>query len=47
MIERTGVRRTDPRLAEMVGKLNKYHKKHGAENTTLDNLNVDLSTFKE
>lgn len=47
VIERTGVRRTDPRLAEMVDKLNKYHKKHGAENTTLDNLNVDLSTFKE
>ena len=41
------MRRTDHRLAEMVVKLNKYHKKHGAENTTMDNLNVDLNTFKE
>ena len=41
------MRRTDHRLAEMVVKLNKYHKKHGAENTTMDNLNVDINTFKE
>jgi len=47
VIERTGVRRTDHRLAEMVVKLNKYHKKHGAENTTMDNLNVDINTFKD
>ena len=47
VIERTGIRRTDVRLKEMMSKLNKHHKKHGTENTTLDNLNVDLPVFKQ
>lgn len=47
VIERTGVRRSDHRLSEMMSKLNLYHKKHGAENTTVDNLNVDLATFNQ
>ena len=47
MLERSGVRRTDQRLQEMMTKMKEYHKKHGAENTTIDNLNVDLPVFKQ
>ena len=47
VIERTGIRRTDHRLTEMVTKLKKFHKDRGADYTTVDNLDVDLSIFKE
>jgi len=47
VIERTGIRRTDHRLTEMVTKLKKFHKDRGADYTTVDNLDVDLSIFKD
>lgn len=45
VVERTGIRRCDLRLKQMMTKLTEYHKIHGEENTTLDNLNLDLQTF--
>merc|ERR1712110_953758 len=47
VIERTGVRRSDPRLQQMMTKLSRHHKKHGEENTTIENLNLDLQTFSK
>ena len=47
VVERTGVRRSDPRLQQMMTKLSKHHKKHGEENTTIENLNLDLQTFSK
>lgn len=39
------MRRQDLRLRQMMSKLSEYHKQNGEENTTLENLNLDLSTF--
>ena len=47
VIERTGVRRSDPRLRQMMTKLSRHHKQHGDENTTIENLNLDLQTFSK
>jgi glutaminase len=45
VIEQTGVRRTDPRLAEFLTRVVKHHEIYGEENTTINNLNVDETTF--
>ena len=45
VVEKTGVRRTDPRLSGLISKLAKYHQTHGQENTTIENLDLDLKTF--
>ena len=47
VIERTGVRRGDRRLREMMSNLAEHHKHHGAENTTVDNLNLNLPEFRK
>jgi len=45
VIERTGVRRTDQRLAQFVENLEKYREQHGTDKTTLDSLNIPVDTF--
>ena len=46
-IERTGVRRGDRRLREMMNNLAEHHRQHGQENTTVDNLNLNLPEFRK
>jgi len=41
-IEKTGIRRSDPRLSNMLHKISKYKALHGV---SLNNLNVDINTF--
>ena len=41
-IEKTGIRRSDPRLSNMLHKISKYKALHGG---SLKNLNVDINTF--
>ena len=47
VMERTGVRRGDFRLREMMTNLSEYHRQYGQENTTVDNLNLTLPEFKK
>ena len=47
VIERTGVRRGDRRLREMMDNLAEHHRHHGEENTTVDNLNLNLPEFRK
>ena len=47
VIERSGVRRGDRRLREMMNNLAEHHKQHGEENTTVDNLNLNLPEFRK
>ena len=45
VVEKTGVRRTDPRLNGMMTKLEKYRQSIGYENTSIENLELDQQTF--
>jgi len=46
VIERTGVRRTDARLKQMMDNLEEYRHEHGDKNTRVDSLNVPVDTFQ-
>jgi len=46
VIERTGVRRTDSRLKQLMDNLEEYKKEHGDENARIDSLNVPVETFQ-
>jgi len=45
VIEKSGIRRSDPRLATFLSKLSILHEHLGEKNTTLSNLHVDETTF--
>ena len=45
VVEKTGVRRSDPRLNGLISRLAKYHQTHSQENTTIENLDLDQTTF--
>ena len=47
VIEKSGIRRSDPRLATFLSKLSILHEHLGEKNTTINNLNVDETTFCE
>jgi len=47
VIERTGVRRTDTRLKEMMDAFTMHNKRHGEENSTVDSLNISMDTFRQ
>ena len=44
-IEKFGIRRTDPRLSQLMTVIGKLHKEFGHEGKVVGNINVDYETF--
>ena len=45
-LEKTGIRRTDPRLADLVQNLEELHDKIGEEGTTPENIDLSFDSFQ-
>ena len=45
-LEKTGLRRTDPRLKELIDGLEELHSKIGDEGTTPENIDLTFDSFQ-